>query len=375
MSHELRTPLNAIIGFTRLVMRRSQGVLPTKQYENLEKIVISADHLLGLINDILDLSKIEAGRMEVRLGSVDLGALVDGCLRTVEPTIKSERLRLLKVMDPDLPTLWTDQDKLKQIVINLLSNAIKFTEAGTITVTARAENGKMAIAVADTGIGIPQDALELIFEEFRQVDSSSTRKHGGTGLGLSISRHFARLLGGDIAVRSTLGVGSTFTVTLPCHHEPVTSAARAPAAPAREDLATHPKDGKVILTIDDDPDAIYLLRENLTEAGYRVVGALSGQEGLQKARELRPFAITLDIMMPHKDGWEVLHELKADPATKDIPIIVVSIVDNRELGYRLGAFDYLLKPFDRDAVVAALARIAPHHGRLLVVDENLALSP
>ncbi|PYN91334.1 MAG: hypothetical protein DMD91_34380 [Candidatus Rokuibacteriota bacterium] len=197
MSHELRTPLNAIIGFTRLVMRRSQGVLPTKQYENLEKIVISADHLLGLINDILDLSKIEAGRMEVRLGSVDLGALVDGCLRTVEPTIKSERLRLLKVMDPDLPTLWTDQDKLKQIVINLLSNAIKFTEAGTITVTARAENGKMAIAVADTGIGIPQDALELIFEEFRQVDSSSTRKHGGTGLGLSISRHFARLLGGS----------------------------------------------------------------------------------------------------------------------------------------------------------------------------------
>ena len=370
MSHELRTPLNAIIGFTRLVMRRSQGVLPTKQYENLEKIVISADHLLGLINDILDLSKIEAGRMEVRLGSVDLGALVDGCLRTVEPTIKSERLRLLKVMDPDLPTLWTDQDKLKQIVINLLSNAIKFTEAGTITVTARAENGKMAIAVADTGIGIPQDALELIFEEFRQVDSSSTRKHGGTGLGLSISRHFARLLGGDIAVRSTLGVGSTFTVTLPCHHEPVTSAARAPAAPAREDLATHPKDGKVILTIDDDPDAIYLLRENLTEAGYRVVGALSGQEGLQKARELRPFAITLDIMMPNKDGWEVLHELKADPATKDIPIIVVSIVDNKDLGYRLGASDYLLKPFDRDAVVAALARIAPHHGRLLVVDDD-----
>src|SRR3989454_1809057 len=370
MSHELRTPLNAIIGFTRLVMRRSQDVLPTKQYENLEKILISADHLLGLINNILDLSKVEAGRMEVRLGSVDVDALVDGCLRTVEPTIKSERLRLLKAVGADLPPLRTDQEKLKQIIINLLSNAIKFTEAGTVTVTARPENGKMAIAVADTGIGIPQDAMELIFEEFRQVDSSSTRKHGGTGLGLSISRHFARLLGGDITVKSTLGVGSTFTVTLPCHHEPVTSAARAPAAPAREDLAIHPKDGKVILTIDDDPDAIYLLRENLTEAGYRVVGALSGQEGLQKARELRPFAITLDIMMPNKDGWEVLHELKADPATKDIPIIVVSIVDNKDLGYRLGASDYLLKPFDRDAVVAALARIAPQHGRLLVVDDD-----
>src|SRR6266571_2301272 len=151
--------------------------------------------------------------------------------------------------------------------------------------------------------------------------------------------------------------------------DPRTGRWRSPS-PAPEDLATHPKDGKVILTIDDDPDAIYLLRENLTEAGCRVVGALSGQEGLQKARQLRPFAITLDIMMPNKDGWEVLHELKADPATKDIPIIVVSIVDNRELGYRLGASDYLLKPFDRDAVVAALARIAPHHGRLLVVDDD-----
>ncbi|PYM91415.1 MAG: hypothetical protein DME04_19235 [Candidatus Rokuibacteriota bacterium] len=369
MSHELRTPLNAIIGFTRLVMRRSQEVLAARQYENLEKILISAEHLLGLINDILDLSKIEAGRMEVRPGSVDLAVLVDDCLRTVEPMIRSEHLQVRKDMAADLPPLWTDRDKLKQILINLLSNAIKFTDAGTVTVSARPENGRMAIAVADTGIGVPPDALELIFEEFRQVDSSSTRKHGGTGLGLSISRHFARLLGGDVSVRSTLGAGSTFTLILPLRYEVSSISTRAAAAALLDERAV-PPDGKVVLVIDDDPDVIYLLRENLGDAGYRVVGALSGQEGLHKARELRPFAITLDITMPNKDGWEVLHELKAHPSTKDIPIIVVSIVDNKELGYRLGAFDYLLKPIDRDAVFAALGRIAPPHGRLLVVDDD-----
>ena len=369
MSHELRTPLNAIIGFTRLVMRRAQDVLPARQYENLEKILISAEHLLGLINGILDLSKIEAGRMEVRLGSVELDVLVDECLRTVEPMIRSERLQVRKELAADLPPLWTDPDKLKQILINLLSNAIKFTEAGTVAVSARPASGKMAIAVADTGIGVPQDALELIFEEFRQVDSSSTRKHGGTGLGLSISRHFARLLGGDISVRSTLGVGSTFTLILPLRYEVASISTRAAAA-AMPDERAAPPDGKVVLVIDDDPDVIYLLRENLGDAGYRVVGALSGQDGLQKARELKPFAITLDITMPNKDGWEVLHELKAHPVTKDIPIIVVSIVDNKELGYRLGAFDYLLKPIDRDAVLTALGRIAPPHGRLLVVDDD-----
>jgi signal transduction histidine kinase/CheY-like chemotaxis protein len=370
MSHELRTPLNAIIGFTRLVMRRAQNVLPARQHENLEKILISAEHLLGLINDILDLSKIEAGRMEVRAGTVDLDAVIGGCLRTVEPMVKSERVQLQKQVAPELSPLWTDEEKLKQVIINLLSNAIKFTDAGTITVTARPESGTVAIAVADTGIGIPESALELIFEEFRQVDSSSTRKHGGTGLGLSISRHFARLLGGEITVTSTLRVGSTFTLRLPFRYEAPSSAVPADAVVTPAEGTGRRRDGKVILAIDDDPDVIYLLRENLGEAGYRVVGALTGQEGLQKARELKPFAITLDITMPNKDGWEILHELKMDSATKDIPIIVVSIVDNKDLGYRLGAFDYLLKPFDRDAVITALARIAPRHGRLLVVDDD-----
>lgn len=359
MSHELRTPMNAIIGFTRLVMRRSKDILPTRQYENLQKILISAEHLLTLINDILDLSRVEAGRMEVHPVSFALEPLVDGCLRTVEPMVKSEKLRLVKELQTDLPLLFTDQDKLKQILINLLGNAVKFTEEGTITVTARCRDGEVAIAVADTGIGIPEEALERIFEEFHQVDSSTTRQYGGTGLGLSISRHLARLLGGDITVQSTVGVGSTFTVTIPLRYEAARPATRAAAALSREDVATVPQTGKVVLAIDDDPNVIDLLRENLIEAGYHVVGAASSEEGLRAARALRPFAIILDILMPQQDGWQILHRLKTDVATRDIPIIVLSIVDNKELAYRLGAFACLLKPCDREMILATLARIAP----------------
>jgi signal transduction histidine kinase/CheY-like chemotaxis protein len=358
MSHELRTPLNAIIGFTRLVMRRSKEVLPAKQYENLEKINLSADQLLLLINDVLDLSKVEAGKMDVRPVSFQLESMIDICLRTVEPMIKPEQIQLAKELEPDLPQLVTDQDKLKQIVMNLLSNAIKFTETGTITVRARRYGDRVSLAVTDPGIGIPEDARELIFEEFRQVDSSSTRRHGGTGLGLSISRHFARLLGGDITVQSRLGRGSTFTLSIPIRYEHEPSApAEAPAVALKPTVSAH--HGKVMLAIDDDPDAIYLLRENLGDAGYRVVGALGGDEGLEKARTLRPFAITLDLLMAHRNGWDVLRDLKADPVTMGIPVIVISVVDNKESAYRLGAFDYLVKPFDREAILRALERIPP----------------
>jgi signal transduction histidine kinase len=230
MSHELRTPLNAIIGFSRLVMRRSQNILPAREYDNLSKILLSAEHLLTLINDILDLSKIEAGRMEIHPVRFDLEPLVDVCLRTVEPLVKSGQVRLTKDIEPNLPSLYTDQDRLQQILMNLLSNAAKFTEAGTIAVAAQCRDGRVAVAVADTGIGIPEDALERIFEEFRQVDTGTTRQYGGTGLGLSISRRLAQLLGGDIIVQSILGVGSTFTVTLPLHG--------AAAAPVKQNGVT-----------------------------------------------------------------------------------------------------------------------------------------
>jgi signal transduction histidine kinase/CheY-like chemotaxis protein len=370
MSHELRTPMNAIIGFTRLVMRRSQAVLAPRQYENLEKILLSAEHLLFLINDILDLAKVEAGRIEVYPVEFTLGPVLAECLHTVDPMLRSQHVRLVSEVDADLPALVTDRDKVKQILMNLLSNAVKFTHTGTITVTARLRNGTIIIAVADTGIGIPAEALQHIFEEFRQVDSSTTREYGGTGLGLAISLHLARLMGGNITVQSTVGVGSTFTVTLPQRYASAAPADRPTDVPVRGNATIAPQNAPVVLAIDDDPNVIYLLQENLTEAGYQVIGAVQGTEGLQKARQLKPFVIILDILMPHKDGWQVLHELKADVATRDIPVILLSIVDQKDLGYRLGAFDYLLKPFDRETILAALGRISPVQHRLLVVDDD-----
>ena len=370
MSHELRTPMNAIIGFTRLVMRRSRDVLAPRQYDNLAKILTSADHLLSLINDILDLAKVEAGRIEVYPVEFALGPMLAECLHTVEPMLKSAQVRLVQESAADLPFLLTDRDKVKQVLMNLLSNAAKFTHTGTITVTAHARDGTVVVAVADTGIGIPQEALQHIFEEFRQVDSSTTREYGGTGLGLTISRHLARLMGGDITVQSTVGVGSTFIVTLPQRYRSAAPVERLTTESAPVATTVTPENAPVVLAIDDDPNVLYLLQENLTEAGYQVIGAAHGTEGLQQARQRKPLAIILDILMPHKDGWQVLHELKADVATRDIPVILLSIVDQKDLGYRLGAFDYLLKPFDREAILATLRRISPAHHRLLVVDDD-----
>jgi signal transduction histidine kinase len=217
MSHELRTPLNAIIGFTRIVMRRSREALEPKQYENLERILTSSEQLLALINSILDLSKVEAGRVELHPGEVGLAPVLEQCVRTVEPLAK---VSLVKEFAGDLPLMYVDEEKLRQIVINLLSNAVKFTERGAIRVKAQAANGSVAIAVCDTGIGIPPDKLELIFQEFEQADASSTRVYGGTGLGLAIARRLARLMGGDITAESVLGSGSTFRLTLPVRYGP-----------------------------------------------------------------------------------------------------------------------------------------------------------
>jgi PAS domain S-box-containing protein len=356
MSHELRTPMNAIIGFTRLVMRRCKDLIPSKQHENLEKILISAQRLLALINDILDLSKVEAGRAEVHPREVTLEAVVDNCLRTVESTMNSEKVVLRKDLTAGL-LLFTDEEKLHQILINLLSNAAKFTHEGSIVVSARSDGQRVAIAVIDSGIGIPTEATERIFEEFQQVDGSTTRHYGGTGLGLSISRNFARLLGGDITVESKLGTGSTFALTIPLRYDKPAPVILNAAKPSADEFAASQGEGKVVLVVDDDPNVLYLLRENLAESGYRVIGASSGEEGRKKARQLRPFAITMDILMPQQDGWQMLHELKADETTRDIPIIVLSVVDNKELAHRLGAFECLVKPVEREDMLAALARI------------------
>jgi CheY-like chemotaxis protein/anti-sigma regulatory factor (Ser/Thr protein kinase) len=324
-----------------------------------------------LINAILDLSKIEAGRVDVHPTIFSIEKLVEMCLQTVRPLEKSDQLQLTKEIEPSLPEICTDEDKLRQILINLLGNAIKFTQEGSVTVSAKRQENDLVLAVVDTGVGIPESALERIFEEFQQVDTSTTRKFGGTGLGLSISRHLAHLLGGEIYVESTIGDGSTFTVRIPLCF-PASDSDIAPDAP--KDKGDDPQEHlPLLLAIDDDPNMIYLLKENLTEAGYRVSVASSGKKGLEKARKLKPSAIILDILMPHESGWVILGALKADPATSDIPVIVLSIVDDKDRGYRLGAYDYLVKPFDRDdlmRVIEGITSLESQPDRLLVVDDD-----
>ena len=367
MSHELRTPLNAIIGFTRLVIRRAKDTLPQKQIDNLERILISSDHLLSLINAVLDLSKIEAGQMELRSVPVDLTTLIEECIRTVETAADEKSLSIGLALEPDLPTVVTDPDKVKQILINLLSNAVKFTETGRISVATRRQGSGVVISVEDSGMGIAEDQMTQIFEQFHQVDNSSTRQHGGTGLGLSISRTLARLMGGDISLESKVGVGSRFDLWLPPQSVPLMprnhSTMTEDSGAVGDDLVGDQDRGHLILAIDDDPNVIYLLRENLSEVGYRVVGATSSEQGLAMARDLKPDAITLDILMPQKDGWQVLYELKTDPETRNIPVILLSIIDQKDRGYRLGASDYLIKPFDPDDVISSLARFAPADDR------------
>ena len=371
MSHELRTPLNAIIGFTRIVRRKGEEALPEKQLENLDKVLVSAEHLLGLINTILDIAKIEAGRMELQLSDFNLSALVDGCLATTQPLVKPAA-QMLSSLPPGLAPMHSDEEKIRQVLLNLLSNAAKFTHEGSIQINGALKGDMISLAVQDTGIGIAPENLAKIFEEFQQADNTTTREYGGTGLGLSISRSLARLLGGDLTVASIEGQGSTFTLTLPMHLGSVAAA----SADGKEEMVTALEPDKpIVLVIDDQPDMFHILQQNLGDAGYQVVGALSGEEGIEKARSLHPFAITLDIMMPRKDGWQVLYELKNDPETKDIPVIILTIVDNKPMGFRLGASDYLVKPLSEKSVLDALDRLAKSNGgikprKLLVVDDD-----
>jgi GAF domain-containing protein/DNA-binding response OmpR family regulator/anti-sigma regulatory factor (Ser/Thr protein kinase) len=375
MSHELRTPLNAIIGFTRIVRRKAEGALPDKQIENLDKVLASSEHLLGLINTVLDIAKIESGRMDVQAANFNAVALIDLCANTAAPLLKPT-VRLVREVDETLSIIHSDQDKIKQIILNLLSNAAKFTHAGKITLKARLEQDTFRVEVSDTGIGISEEALGRVFEEFQQADTSTTRQYGGTGLGLTISRNLARLLGGDLTVTSEYGKGSTFTLTLPTRYEPKPAASPDPEPASHHPAETTPQVDaakKLVLVIDDDPDAVYLLRENLTQNEFDVIGVRSGTEGHRLARELQPQAILLDILMPLKDGWQVLHDLKADEATTNIPVILLTIVDKKALGFRLGAAAYLLKPLDPMEVLDTLRRVIRREDQLihvLAVDDD-----
>ena len=374
MSHELRTPMNAIIGYSEMLIEESEDTGEKWMQSDLQKILSSAKHLLQLINDILDLSKIEAGRMTVYLEQVDIAQTVRDVASTIEPLVAKNRNTFELQCPPDAGSMRTDLTKLRQTLFNLLSNACKFTEEGNITLAVSLRpDGMVAFAVSDTGIGMEPHQIEKLFSEFVQADVSTTRKYGGTGLGLSISRKFCRLLGGDIVVESAPGRGSTFTAILPLSaHEPVPEMppqpAVAPAAPVDEQHR-----GK-ILVVDDDTNSRDLLRRMLEKQGYSVLTASSGAEGVVVAREQRPDLITLDVMMPSMDGWAVLSALKADRATASIPVVMMTMVEDRPMGFALGAADYLTKPVDKSRVLEAVSRLVAHKSDdiLIVEDDPMA---
>jgi signal transduction histidine kinase/CheY-like chemotaxis protein len=360
MSHELRTPLNAIIGYSEMLQEDAADTGQDEFVPDLQKIQTAGRHLLALINDILDLSKIEAGKIELYLESFDLSALVGEMESTIKPLAAKNENALIVHADPELGTMYADLTKVRQSLLNLLSNACKFTKAGNVTleVVRSREDGREWInfSVKDSGIGITKEQMNKLFQPFSQADASTTREFGGTGLGLVITKKFCEMMGGTMGVSSVRGEGSTFVIKLPAdvRSESPDTNAPAPGGEGRAELLD--EDAGMVLVVDDDPVARDLLQRALGKAGFRVECATDGEEALQLARTLRPEAITLDVMMPGIDGWATLAALKADPALADIPVIMLTIVDDKNKGYALGAADYMTKPFDREQLAAVLAK-------------------
>ncbi len=383
MSHELRTPLNAIIGYSEMLQEDAAAALQDAFIPDLQKIHSAGRHLLTLINDVLDLSKIEAGRMELNLKTFELDRAIDEVVTTVQPLVAKNENRLVVRLDGELGTMHSDQTRVRQVLLNLLSNACKFTEHGTITLAATgrtAANGDewVTIGVTDTGIGMTPEQVGRVFQAFAQAESSTASKYGGTGLGLAISRRFCQMMGGDVTVESEVGKGTTFTVRLPVRApsgdgggEGTTSAR---GAHAQADDPVDAGAAGTVLVIDDDPTSRALVRRLLTREGFRVEEAADGETGLRLAREHRPDVITLDVLMPGLDGWSVLGLLKEDPELADIPVVMLTIADEQQLGYALGASEYLTKPIARDRLVAVLRK----HGQkgstrqVLVVEDDSA---
>ena len=374
MSHELRTPLNAIIGYSEMLEEEAADNGQTDSIPDLKKINGAGKHLLALINDILDLSKIEAGKMELYLETFDLQTMLEDVVATTRLLVQKKANTLEVRLAPDLGAMRADLTKVRQALFNLLSNASKFTDHGTITLTAAREPGNgstgwMVLSVRDTGIGMTREQLGRMFQAFSQADASTVRKYGGTGLGLAITRHFCRMMGGDVTVASESGKGSTFTIRLPAE-------VRDPAKDAEEKnpLAPDqlPAEGNTVLVVDDDPSARDLLQRFLNKEGFHVECASNGPEALALVKHLRPTVITLDVMMPGMDGWSVLTKLKENPATADIPVVMLTIVDDKHFGHALGATEYLTKPVDRERLTAIIQKVRQPAlpGRVLVVDDD-----
>jgi PAS domain S-box-containing protein len=375
MSHELRTPLNAILGFSELLSDDATDQFDTATRRRfLDQIHGSGQHLLQLINDILDLSKVEAGQMELHLQSVELGSLVQEVRATIEPLARSKAIELNTESTREI-SLIADSAKVRQMLLNLVSNAIKFTPTGgRIDIRIRRLESWVEIAVSDSGIGIAKEDISRLFTEFQQLDVGPGRRQEGTGLGLALTRRFAELHGGQVIVESEVGKGSTFTLRLPLQ-----SAARQKAAlVAPHAVVTTDPSRPLVLVVDDNPQAAEILSRYLHAGGFQTTVARTGPDALRMAGELKPVAITLDILLPELDGWEVLNRLKAEEATRNIPVVVVSVIDNPALGRALGAFDYFVKPVDGKALLSRLSqytfttKVTSEQVRVLVVDDEPA---
>ncbi|CAA7624663.1 Signal transduction histidine kinase [Candidatus Terasakiella magnetica] len=366
MSHELRTPLNAIIGYSEMLQEEMEDLGQDDLIPDIGKIHSAGRHLLTLINDVLDISKIEAGKMDLFIEAFDIKQMVSDVVSTIQPLIEKNSNTLAVDCTVGIGAMEADLTKVRQTLFNLLSNASKFTHNGTITLTSHRQGPWVEFAVADTGIGMTPEELDKLFQAFQQADASTTRKFGGTGLGLAISRTFCRMMGGDITVVSQPGQGTTFTVRLP-------AAVADPKTARPQGEAEASTAEPLVLVIDDDAVARDLIGRFLGENGFRARFAADGPLGLEMARALKPAAITLDVMMPGMDGWSVLTALKTDPDLAMIPVIMVSVVENQALGYALGAHHFMSKPIDRDQLAEVLSRFkdrGPIEHILVVEDDH-----
>ncbi len=348
MSHELRTPLNSIIGFSRVMLKGIDGPLTDLQRTDLTSIYNNGRHLLGLINDVLDISRIEAGKIELVFESVDLRSIIDGVMSTAVGLVRDKPVQLIQKVSDDLPFVRADSTRIRQVLLNLMSNAAKFTEKGSITVRAWADNEHVTITVADTGVGVPEEYREKIFEEFQQVDGSATRSVGGSGLGLAICRHFVELHSGHIWMESEVGVGSAFTFTIPIFGPDYVK------DPELAALEIDP-DRRLVLVVEDSEEIVGFYRRYLERHGYQVISLAEGSRAPLWVRELSPFALLLDVVLPDVDGWAVLEKLKSSRETAHVPVIVCSILDEEARGLSLGAAAYLTKPVLEGDLLQALA--------------------
>ncbi|MEM7250214.1 MAG: response regulator [Pseudomonadota bacterium] len=371
MSHELRTPMNAIIGYTEMLIEDAEDTGQEDFIPDLEKVLAASRHLLSLINDVLDLSKIEAGGMTLFIEEFSPVTLIADVVNTVRPLVGQNANELTVNIEPSMDAMTADQTKVRQTLFNLLSNACKFTERGSISLTASQDRqaDTIVIEVSDSGIGMDEEQLKRVFEPFTQADSSTSNRYGGTGLGLSISKEFCELMGGRIVVDSEINEGTTFSVTLP------RVMAEAESSHSAEPVSLPAGSGRgTVLVIDDDERVLELSARILKKQGFSVATSNNGERGLELARALHPTAVILDIIMPGMDGWQVLSALKADSETAELPVVLMTMLDDRETGFALGATEYLTKPIDRNRLAEFFDQLAPETstGDILVVEDDRA---